>query len=190
MPTPVILETPRLLLRPWRDEDRAPFAAQSGDPRVMAFFPRPLAPAESDELLARIRAHFDRHGYGWWAVEEKGGEPLLGYVGLEHCDYPVAFAPALTIGWRLGAEHWQAGFAHEAAEAALAFAFERLGVEEVVAFTVPANLQSLALMERLGMSYDARDDFQHPHMPPGHRLRHHLLYRLSRAAWRDRPATN
>lgn len=180
------LDTPRLLLRPWRDADRIPFAEQSGDPKVMSFFPGPMTPVESDALADAIQAHFTEHGYGWWAVEVKGGDPFVGYVGIQHCDFAAPFAPAVAIGWRLAAEHWQEGYAHEAAEAVLDFAFDRAGLDEIVAFTVPANLASLGLMERLGMTYDARDDFQHPHLPPEHRLRHHLLYRLSRAAWQAR----
>jgi RimJ/RimL family protein N-acetyltransferase len=180
-----VLNTDRLILRPWRDADRIPFAEQSGDPRVMNFFPGPMTPAESDALAASIASHFEQHGYGWWAVEVKGGDSFIGYVGIQHCDFPAPFTPAVAIGWRLGAEHWQEGYAHEAAEAVLRFAFEEAGLDEVVAFTVPANLASLALMERLGMEYDARDDFQHPHLPPEHRLRHHLLYRLSRERWQQ-----
>lgn len=178
-----ILNTERLLLRPWKPSDRIPFAEQSGDPTVMAYFPGPMTPAESEALADSIEAHFAEHGYGWWAVEEKEGDPFIGYVGIQRCEFEAPFTPAVAIGWRLGAEHWHGGYACEAAIAVLAFAFETLKLDEVVAFTVPANLASLGLMERLGMTYDARDDFLHPHLPPDHRLRHHLLYRLRRDQW-------
>jgi len=180
----ISLHTPRLLMRPWRDADRAAFAALSGDPRVMAYFPRPLTPRESDAQLAEMQAHFVEHGYGWWALQLRSGGSPIGYAGLQWCEFPAPFAPALSIGWRLATEYWGEGYAQEAAQAALTFAFEQLQVEEVVAFSVPANLSSLALMERLGMGYAARDDFEHPWLPPEHPLRHHLLYRLSRRQWK------
>jgi RimJ/RimL family protein N-acetyltransferase len=184
MPNYPVLHTERLILRPWLPEDRAPFAAMNADPQVMAFFPDCLDRDESDALAARIEAHFAEHGYGWWALEEPGVESFIGYTGLQLCDFAAPFAPAVAIGWRLAAAHWELGFAHEAAEAALAFGFERLQLDEIVAFTVPANQHSLALMERLGMQHDPAGDFRHPLLPEGHRLSRHLLYRLKAAQWK------
>ncbi|KHE32111.1 GNAT family acetyltransferase [Pseudomonas aeruginosa] len=177
------LYTHRLILRPWLVQDRARFAEMNADPRVMEFFPSCLDRAQSDALLRRIDAHFAEHGFGWWALQVKGGDPFIGYVGLEVVDFDAPFVPAVAIGWRLAAEHWAEGFAHEAAEAALSYAFDTLGLDQVVAFTVPANENSLRLMARLGMHRDPADDFEHPELPPGHRLRHHVLYRLTREDW-------
>lgn len=177
------LYTHRLILRPWLVQDRARFAELNADPLVMEFFPSCLDRAQSDALLRRIDAHFAEHGFGWWALQVKGGDPFIGYVGLEVVDFDAPFVPAVAIGWRLAAEHWAEGFALEAAEAALSYAFDTLGLDQVVAFTVPANENSLGLMERLGMHRDPTDDFEHPDLPPGHRLRHHVLYRLTREDW-------
>ena len=177
------LATPRLLLRPWRDADLAPFAALNADPRVMEFFPKLLARAESDAMVERLRAHFDRHGFGLWAVEVAGGAPFIGFVGLAVPRFEAHFTPCVEIGWRLAAEHWGRGYATEAAGAALDFAFGRLGLDEAVSFTTAANRRSRAVMERLGMTHAPADDFEHPSLPEGHALRPHVLYRLTRSQW-------
>src|SRR3954447_2163393 len=159
------------------------FAALNADPRVMAYYPRMLSRAESDALVARIRAHFARHGFGLWAVEVPGRAGFIGYVGLAVPRFEGPFTPCVEVGWRLAAEHWGRGYATEAASAVLAHAFGPLGLDEVVSFTAPANRRSLRVMERLGMTRSPADDFEHPSLPAGHPLRPHVLYRLSRAAW-------
>jgi len=174
---PVSIETERLLLRPWRDADLAPFAALNADPDVMEFLPDLLAREESDAFATRIRAHFDEHGYGFWAVEVVGGAPFVGFVGLGHPSFEAPFVPCVEIGWRLAREHWGHGYATEAALGALAFGFGELGLQEIVAFTVPANVRSRRVMERIGMVRDPMDDFEHPRLPVGHPLRRHVLYR-------------
>jgi RimJ/RimL family protein N-acetyltransferase len=178
------LTTPRLWLRAWREDDLAPFAALNADLRVMEFMPRPLDRAESDALAARIRDHFARHGFGLWAVEAPGVAGFLGFVGLSVPSFHAPFMPCVEIGWRLGHEHWGRGYATEAAGAALAFGFGDLALDEIVSFTVPANQRSRRVMERLGMSRSAADDFEHPGIPEGHSLRPHVLYRLRRGEWR------
>ena len=170
----------RLLLRPWRDSDLEPFAALNADPVVMEHFPRPLDRAESDAFVARIRAHFDRHGFGFWAVEAPGVAELVGLVGLAVPTFQAHFTPCVEVGWRLARPFWGKGFASEAATASLRFGFERLGLDEIVAFTVPANVRSRAVMERIGMRRSPEDDFEHPILPEGHPLRSHVLYRINR----------
>jgi ribosomal-protein-alanine N-acetyltransferase len=176
------LTTPRLILRPWRDDDLPAYAAMNADPRVMQFFQKTWTPQESAATLGRVRAHFDRHGFGKWAVEAPGVAPLVGLVGLAVPDYDLPFNPCVEIGWRLAAEVWGRGYATEAARAALDFAFRELRVPEVVAFTVPANARSRAVMERLGMTRNPAEDFDHPMIPVGHPVRRHVLYRLSASA--------
>ncbi len=178
------LRTPRLLLRGWREDDLEPFARLNADPRVMEHFPAPLTHEESDTLVARIGAHFERHGFGLWAVEVPGIAPLIGFVGLAVPGFEAAFTPCVEIGWRLAREHWGRGYATEGARAALGFGFEQVGLTEVVSFTVTANQPSRRVMERLGMRHEAADDFDHPGLPAGHPLRRHVLYRLDHAAWR------
>lgn len=178
-----ILETARLRLRPWRPEDLAPFAALNADPEVMAYFPAPLDPAASDLLAARVMAHFAEHGYGPWAVEIRGVTSFAGFVGLMLLSFDAHFTPCVEIGWRLARKAWGHGYATEAARAALAFGFGTAGLEEIVAMTVPANMRSRAVMERLGMTRSAEDDFDHPRLPADHNLRRHMLYRLRRTDW-------
>jgi ribosomal-protein-alanine N-acetyltransferase len=179
MPDPV-LRTDRLLLRPWRDSDLEPFAALNGDPVVMEHFARPLDRAESDAFVERIRGHFAREGFGFWAVEAPGIAELVGMIGLSKPPFEAHFTPCVEIGWRLAREHWGKGYAGEAARASLRFGFEELGLDEIVAFTVPANFRSRNVMERIGMTRSAHDDFDHPSLPDGHRLRRHVLYRIRR----------
>ena len=175
------LRTPRLLLRRWRPEDRLPFAQLNADPRVMEFFASPLTQEQSDALADRIDAHFAQHGFGFWAVELIGVTPFVGFVGLAVPRITAHFSPCVEIGWRLAHQVWGQGIAVEAAQAALRYGFEELQLKEIVAYTVPANLRSRRVMEKLGMTHYPDDDFDHPLLPEGHRLRRHVLYRVGHA---------
>jgi len=177
------IATPRLRLRAWRDEDLPAFAALNADPRVMEHFPAALDRAESDRMAARIREHLAARGFGLWAVEVPGEAAFIGFVGLAVPRFEAHFCPCVEIGWRLAAAHWGRGYATEAASAALDHGFGQLGLAEIVAFTVPANLRSRRVMDRLGMRHAPADDFEHPALPEHHPLRPHVLYRLSRAEW-------
>jgi RimJ/RimL family protein N-acetyltransferase len=179
--TPVI-RTERLLLREWRPEDREPFAALNADPRVMEHLPALLPRAQSDALARASEQHFATHGFGPWAVEIPGVAPFIGFVGLDVPAFEAPFTPCVEIGWRLAAEHWGHGYATEAALASVEHAFGVVGLEQLVAFTTPQNARSQAVMQRIGMTHDEADDFDHPRLPQGHRLRRHVLYRLNRNA--------
>ncbi len=174
-----VLRTERLVLRPWRDADLAPFAALNADPEVMRHFPTTLSRAESDALAGRIREGFAAQGFGLWAVEAPGVTPFAGFVGLSVPRFDAPFMPCVEIGWRLATACWGKGYASEGARAALAFGFGPLKLPEIVSFTVVANLPSRRVMERLGMRHDPSGDFDHPSLPEGHRLRRHVLYRLA-----------
>ncbi|BBK35988.1 N-acetyltransferase [Allostella sp. ATCC 35155] len=174
------LRSDRLLLRPWREEDRRPFAALNADPLVMEHFPATLDRPASDALAERIAAHFDGHGWGLWALEVPGVTPFAGYVGLAVPRFDAPFTPAVEIGWRLAREHWGQGYASEGARRVLDFAFDEAGLAEVVSFTVPANRRSWRVMERIGMVRDPDGDFDHPLLPVGHALRRHWLWRIAR----------
>lgn len=179
---PIAIETERLHLRPWRDEDLEPFARLCADPRVMEFFPATLTRGESDAFAARIRAHFAERGYGLWAAELPGIAPFIGFIGLQWATFPAPFTPALEVGFRLAAEHWGRGYATEGGRAAVRFALERAAVDEVVSFTAAVNLRSQRVIEKIGLVRDPGGDFEHPRLAEGHRLRTHRLYRMSRAA--------
>jgi RimJ/RimL family protein N-acetyltransferase len=173
------LVTDRLVLRRWQHSDLAPFATLNADPRVTQFLPGTLTRDASDRLAARIAAHFDAHGFGPWAVEIRDVEPFAGFIGLSIPDFEAPFTPCVEIGWRLAAGHWGHGYATEGARAALRFGFETLGLREIVAFTVPENARSRRVMEKLEMTRDVADDFDHPSLPDGHPLKRHVLYRIA-----------
>lgn len=170
------LRTERLILRPWRDDDLEPFAALNSDPAVMEFFPSLLTRAQSDSVAARIRNHFERDGFGLWAVEAPGVAPFIGFTGVQH----PSFMPGVEVGWRLARPHWGSGYATEAAGAAIAWGFAHLDVSEIVAMVVPENLRSQRVMEKLGMRRDPSADFEHPSIAEGHPRRAHWLFRLPR----------
>ncbi len=175
-PSGDVLTTPRLLLRRWREADREPFAELNAHPEVIEFLPRPLSRTESDALLTRLESHFEQRGFGLWAVET-ASTPFIGFIGLSVPGFDAHFTPCIEIGWRLARASWGRGYATEGARRALDFAFESLGIEEVVSFTAVDNVRSRRVMERLEMEYDPRDDFDHPALAPGHPLRAHVLYR-------------
>ncbi|MFL5756396.1 MAG: GNAT family N-acetyltransferase [Chloroflexota bacterium] len=179
-----IIETNRLVLRGWRPTDREPFAALNADARVMEHFPVPLTRAESDALADRITTHLVTKGWGLWAVERRAGGAFIGFTGLAEVTFDALFGPAIEVGWRLARDAWGFGYATEGARAALRFGFQQLGLEEIVSFTSPRNVRSVAVMERLGMTRDPADDFDHPRVPVGNPLRRHVLYRLRRTDWR------
>ena len=178
------METERLIMRRWREEDRAPFAAMNADPEVMEYFPAPLTRRESDAMIDRMERGFDEHGYGLWALEVRETGRFIGFTGLVWQRFDAPFLPALEVGWRLARDAWGKGYATEAARESLRFGFDELDLEEIVSFTVPANERSRRVMERLGMRHSPDEDFEHPRVPPGHPLRRHVLYRLSRDAYR------
>ena len=173
------LRTARLVLRPWRPADRAPFAALNADPVVMEHFPSTLTRVESDRMADRIEETFAASGLRLWAVEVSGWLPFIGFVGLSAPGFQAPFTPCVEVGWRLAAGAWGRGYATEAAQAAVADGFERLGLAEIVSFTSTTNERSQRVMQRLGMTHDPADDFDHPRLPEGHRLRRHVLYRLA-----------
>ena len=175
------LRTERLLLRRWRDADLEPFAGLNGDPETMRYFPAPLTREESDALADVIRRQLDAQGWGLWAVEVPGEAEFVGFVGLARPSFEASFTPAVEVGWRLGREHWGNGYATEAGRAAVAHGFGELGLDEIVSFTSKLNEPSIRVMERIGMTRDPADDFDHPRVPPASPLRPHVLYRLRAA---------
>jgi RimJ/RimL family protein N-acetyltransferase len=142
----------------------------------------PLSRAESDARVDLIEAHFHKHGFGIWAVEIIDLAPFAGFLGLSIPRFEAHFTPCVEIGWRLAAEHWGRGYATEGAQAALQFGFESLQLQEIVSFTVPANRRSRRVMEKLGMTSNPAEDFDHPSLPEGHPLWRHVLYRIARPA--------
>jgi RimJ/RimL family protein N-acetyltransferase len=173
------LRTKRLILRQWDDGDRRPFAELNADPAVMEFFPATLDRAQSDAFVERIATHIREQGWGLWAVEVVDGPRFVGFVGLWPAGVDIFEGrPVVEIGWRLARGAWGMGYATEAARTALRYGFDTVGLDEIVSFTAALNVRSRAVMERIGMTHDPADDFEHPRLAPRHRLRPHVLYRI------------
>jgi RimJ/RimL family protein N-acetyltransferase len=165
----------RITLRQWKDSDLEMYASMNSDPEVMRFFPRPLTREESALSLARQRARIEERGWGLWVVDVDG--TFAGFTGLAEPKFKAHFTPCVEIGWGLRREFWGQGVAFAAAQQAMAYAFSKLRLSEIVSFTAEINLRSRRLMERLGFSHDPRENFDHPEIAEGHPLRGHVLYR-------------
>jgi RimJ/RimL family protein N-acetyltransferase len=144
----------------------------------MEFLPKCFSREESDRLIERIEAHFRKHSFGLYAVELRENHCFAGFLGLSVPAFEAHFTPCVEIGWRLAAEYWGQGLATEGARAVLKYAFADLKLQEVVSFTVPANIRSRRVMEKIGMTHNPADDFDHPNLPLGHPMSRHVLYRV------------
>jgi RimJ/RimL family protein N-acetyltransferase len=174
------IDTTRLVLRPWTDRDRRPFAEMCDDPAFIEYL-MPFASREASNVwIDRQMAHLAAHGFCFWAVEAKENAGFVGTVGLLRIGYEAHFPPAVEIGWRVSRAFWGLGYAPEAAMASIRFGFDTLQLSEIVANTPLGNGKSRRVMSKLGMSHDASDDFGHPLVPKGHPLRRQVLYRLPR----------
>ena len=174
--------TDRLSIRPWCDGDREPFASMCADPEVMRYFPAPLSREESDALIDRAIARAEADGVCFQPLVRSADDCFLGFVGLSRPAWQVPGAPdCVEVGWRLARSAWGQGYASEAAGAWCRFGFETLGLDEIVSFTTVNNDRSRRVMERLGMTRNPADDFDHPLLDPDHPLLRHVLYRLPRS---------
>ncbi|WP_295891440.1 GNAT family N-acetyltransferase [uncultured Vibrio sp.] len=178
------MDTQRLIIREWNDSDLTAFEEMSTDPLVMTYFPSTLSKKESHDLADRIRNLIALNGYGFWAVELKSTSEFIGFVGLhkQEKEGGIPNAPFIEIGWRLSSKHWGKGYATEAANKALEYAFEELDQPSVYAFTTLTNEPSQQVMRKLGM-VNTHQDFDHPKLPKGHALERHCLYQITRENW-------
>lgn len=175
------VDTERLILRPWREADRAPFHAMSQSAAVMAHLGGPMDRDAVDAAIARMQASQAADGFCFWAVERRADGAFLGFCGLKRgTDPAVPIHGEIEIGWRLREDAWGQGYAREAAVASLDWGFATLAVSRIVAITVPANVRSWGLMERLGMARRPDLDFGHPAFAPGHPLHRHITYAIER----------
>lgn len=177
------IESERLILRPWKNADRQPFADMSTDTGVMEYL-LPLTPHDAYHTwIDRQIDNQQRHGMCFWAVEAKQDGVFVGAVGLLPVTYEAHFTPAVEIGWRIARPFWGLGYAPEAAAAAIRFGFESLQLSEIVSNAGVANEKSMRVMAKLGMLRDLNGDFDHPLVPEGNPLRRQVLYRLARSRW-------
>jgi RimJ/RimL family protein N-acetyltransferase len=175
-----VIETERLILRPWRDADREAFAAINGDPRVGDWLGGPIDRAQSDALVDRLMAHQAQHGFCFFAAERKADTRLVGMIGAKRMDDDLPEPGAVELGWRLHPDAQGQGLATEGAAAVRDWSFARLDADQVLAITAASNLPSQAVMRRIGLAHDPAADFDHPRLAADHPLRRHVLYRRRR----------
>ena len=174
-----IIETERLILRTWKKEDAANFYQINQDPKVIEFL-LPITMEQINDYILAKNTQQQQKGYSLWAVELKETGEMIGFIGLNYTDWPAHFTPAVEVGWRLASQHWGKGYAPEGAKAALDYGFNKMGLKEIVSFTVPANIRSIRVMEKIGLKRDLNGDFSHPKLPANHSLSHTILYRLTK----------
>ncbi len=178
-----MIETDRLILRPWRQADKPVFHALVNTPAMMAHFGGPTDQAAHDRIIDRQIALQARDGHCMWAVELRDGGALAGVCGVRiggHAGTPVP--EELEIGWRIGEAWWGQGIAREAAEASLAWGWANTGRRRIAAWTVIGNTRSWGLMERLGMRRRTDLDFAHPEFRAGDPLGAMIVYAIDRPA--------
>ncbi len=173
-----IIETERLILRTWKKEDGTPYFQINQDPKVIEFLRGPLTMEQVNDFIPAVNIHQDKRGYTLWAACLKETSELMGFIGLNYTDWESHFTPAVEVGWRLGSQYWGNGYATEGAKASLEYGFKKCGLKKIVSFTVPANVRSLRVMEKIGLKRDVNGDFAHPKLAVDHPLSQHILYRL------------
>jgi RimJ/RimL family protein N-acetyltransferase len=176
------LETDRLILRQWENDDLPDFAALNADPEVMKYFPNLLSREASDAMAEKCRSLISERGWGFWATISKESSKFIGFVGLNEPKDTLPFAPCVEIGWRLQKIYWGNGYATEAANQALRISFETLGLNEVVSFATASNTRSRSVMDRIGM-VNTYQNFKHPDLPDNSPLAEHVLYKISKNEW-------
>lgn len=176
------IETERLILRDWKEEDKPHFARMNADPVIMEYFPRRLDEKDSNHLVEKFQKHFNKHGYGPFAAELKETGEFMGFIGLHNVEFKSSFTPATEIAWRLDYGHWGKGYATEGAQAALDYALKDMKLKEVVAFAVHDNIRAIKIMEKIGMMRDPDGDFDYPALRKDHPLGRFVLYRAGRKA--------
>lgn len=176
----IIIETDRLILRTWKDKDIKPYFLINQDPKVIEFLGGALTMEQVQDFIKAQNIQYQERNYALWAAELKESGEMIGFIGLHYVDWEAHFTPAIEIGWRLGSQYWGNGYATEGAKACLSYGFNKIGLREIIAITVPANVRSRRVMEKLGLKRDMGDDFVHPELPHDHHLSQHVLYRLAR----------
>ncbi len=175
-----MIETERLILRAWKDEDLLPFARLNADPLVMEHFPNTLTLEQTKTMIETLKKRFETDGFSFFAVELKSSGEFIGMTGLNKPAYQTPFTPCVEVGWRIAKEFWNKGYATEAAKASLDYGFNVLGLDRIASFTAVENIKSQRIMEKIGMTRDLNGDFDHPNVPQGHRLTRHVLYWISK----------
>ena len=173
-----ILQTDRLILRPFAPDDLEAFAAINADAQVMRHFPETWSAARSAQVLEHWATRWQAGGPAFSAVEDRATGALLGMCGLSRPE-GLPISPCTEVGWRLTPSAWGKGIATEAARAWLAWGWEQ-GLAEILAFAPEPNMPSRAVMARIGMVEVPALGFAHPDIPEGHPLRRMVVARIER----------
>ena len=176
------LETERLIMRQWLPSDYSLFSVINADPAVMKYYPNIFTEQKSNEFAKKCETLISNNGWGFWAVELKNSSEFIGFVGLHNPEAKLPFSPCTEIGWRISNLYWGHGYATEAGNAALKFAFEQLKLDEVISFASLKNKKSIRVMEKLNM-VNTFSNFNHPSIPKGHDLQEHVLYKIIKKNW-------
>ena len=174
------LETQRLILRQWQPSDFEPFAQMNQDNEVMRYFPKHLSVEESIAMIEKSKVDLEHDKYGFWALLAKEGSEFLGFVALAQVQFECPFKGSIEIGWRLKKSAWGHGYASEAARELLNYGFKNLGLSEIVSLTAKLNKPSSRVMERIGMTRNPADDFDHPKIAFESPLRPHVLFKIKK----------
>ena len=175
------IETSRLLLRLWRNEDLASYARICADPEVMKYLSGAMTPEQSEEQVSKFVGHWEERGFGLWAVEEKSTATFIGFIGLLYQQEWPEGEHKTEVGWRLDRSFWGQGLATEGARASLRHGFQELGLEGIISIAVPENVASLRVMEKLGMTFRGETRFK------GYDV---VWYAVERQAWdADEPSS-
>lgn len=151
-----MIETDRLLLRRWHVEDIEPFAALCSDPEVMRYIGSGTTRtrAQAQASIEAFQRDWDEKGYGLWAVELREGGRFIGFTGLSEPTFLPEVMPAVEIGWRFARQSWGKGYASEAAQAALEYGLEDVGLSQIVSIYQAENYASERIVQKLGMVFD------------------------------------
>ena len=172
------LQTSRLILRNWKQNDIEPFAILNSDPRVCEFLPNVLSQEETLTSVIKIQSHFKKHAFGLFAVELISTKTFIGFVGLKYFSFDSHFTPSVELAWRLSWDNWGQGLATEAAQKVTQYGFKTLGLPEILAITAKNNQRSRRVMAKLGMFTNEDENFLHPQLEYSHPLAEHVLYRF------------
>jgi ribosomal-protein-alanine N-acetyltransferase len=175
--TDIIIATPRLFLRKWRAADVPIYVQMNQNKDVMQFFPGFYTEEETMQQLQNTEQTMQIYGYSLYALERRDTGQFIGFTGFAHPSFQAHFTPCVEIGWRIHPQHWQKGFATEAAKACLQYGFRELGFTTIYSFTSIHNLPSERIMQKIGMH--KQGFFNHPNIADGHKLQLHVLYKIA-----------
>jgi len=180
-----MIETERLILRKWREEDIEPFTKINQDPKVTEFLRGSMDFAAAKLFIQDANEAIEKYNFGLWAATLNETKQLIGYIGLNIPKFEAHFTPCVEIGWRLGFKFWGKGYAPEGAKACLEYGFNKIGLDEIISFTAVGNAKSIRVMEKIRMKRDGNGNFKHPQLSENHPLSEHVLYRIKKSDWQN-----